>query len=138
MVQAQRTSSNLRITEKERCGACCHKRSGWFDCTEPSLATLLKGNQGVQGAFALFRGGSRTANLLEPQQHGQSKVCSVLSQAFGVVRLYRTFSSFFLTGETRCAECWFKHREPPRTFSNHSITLVGYSYTPCSLCTPVG
>ena len=40
--------------------------SGWFDCTEPSLGTLLQGKQGVQGASALVRGGSSTANLLEP------------------------------------------------------------------------
>ena len=24
--------------------------SGWFDCTEPSLATAVQGKQGVQGA----------------------------------------------------------------------------------------
>ena len=39
--------------------------SGWFDCTEPSLATLLQGKQGVQGAFELVRGGSSKVNLLE-------------------------------------------------------------------------
>ena len=32
--------------------------SGWFDCTEPSLTTSLQGKQGVQGAYALVRGGS--------------------------------------------------------------------------------
>ena len=39
--------------------------SGWFDCTEPSLSTVLQGKQGVQGAYAIVRGGSRTANLIE-------------------------------------------------------------------------
>ena len=34
--------------------------SGWFDCTEPSLSTSLQGKQGVQGAYALVRGGSST------------------------------------------------------------------------------
>ena len=34
--------------------------SGWFDCTEPSLSTLLQGKQGVQGAYAIVRGGSST------------------------------------------------------------------------------
>ena len=38
----------------------------WFDCTEPSLCTLLQGKQGVQGAYALVWGGSSTSNLIEP------------------------------------------------------------------------
>ena len=33
-------------------------RSGWFDCTEPSLTTSLEGKQGVQGAYTLVRVGS--------------------------------------------------------------------------------
>ena len=41
-------------------------RSGWFDCTEPSLSTLLQVKQGVQGAYAIVRGGSSTSNLIEP------------------------------------------------------------------------
>ena len=52
-----------------------------------------------------------------------SKVCRVLSHEFGVVRLYRTFSNYIFTWETRCvAGClctssgWFKRIEPPRTF----------------------
>ena len=40
--------------------------SGWFDCTEPSLCTLLQGKQKVQGAYAIVRGGSSTSNLIEP------------------------------------------------------------------------
>ena len=57
-------------------------------------------------------------------------MCRVLSHEFGVVRLYRTFSIYIVTGETRCAGClctcsgWFKHIEPPRTFSNHIITEI--------------
>ena len=47
-----------------------------------------------------------------------------------MVRLYRTFSNYIVTGETRCAGClctssgWFKQFEPPRTFSNHIITEI--------------
>ena len=69
-----------------------------------------------------------SSNLLEPQQHKASKVWRGLSQEFGVVRLYRTFSSYILAGETRCAGCfctssgWFKHIEPHRTYSNHNFT----------------
>ena len=40
--------------------------SGWFDCTEPSLSTSLQGKQGVQGAYAIVRGGSSQLNLIEP------------------------------------------------------------------------
>ena len=47
-----------------------------------------------------------------------------------MVRLYRTFSKFIVTGETRRAGClcnssgWFKHSEPHRTYTNHSITEI--------------
>ena len=41
--------------------------SGWFDYTEPSLSTSLQGKQGMQGAYALVRGGSSTSNLVEPE-----------------------------------------------------------------------
>ena len=40
--------------------------SRWFDCTEPSLSTSLQGKPGVQGTYALVRGGLRTSNLIEP------------------------------------------------------------------------
>ena len=84
----------------------------------------------MQGAYALVRGGSSTSNLLEPHLCRDSKVCRVLSHEFGVVRTYRTY---IVAGETRCAGClctssgWFKHIEPPRTFSNHIITEIARS-----------
>ena len=111
-----------------RCVEVYHKSSGWFDCTEPSLCTLLQGKQGVQGAYAIVRGGSSTSNLIEPQHHRASKVWRGLSHEFGVVRLYRTFSLYFFAVETRCAGClstssrWFQHIEPHRTYSNHNLT----------------
>ena len=75
--------------------------SGWFDCTEPSLSTSLQGKQGVQGAYALVRGGSSTSNLIEPSR----------TTSFGVVRPYRTFSNDVVReGSTR-----FDVLEPPRT-----------------------
>ena len=64
--EPHRTYSNHNITKLARCGEVCHRSSGWFDCTEPSLATSVQGKQGVQGASALVRGGSSTANLSEP------------------------------------------------------------------------
>ena len=44
--------------------------SGWFDddCAEPSLTTSLQWKQGVQGVYALVRGGSSASNLLEPSR----------------------------------------------------------------------
>ena len=51
-----------------RCVEFCHMSSGWFDITEPSLSTSLQGKQGVQGAYALVRGGSSTSNLVEPSR----------------------------------------------------------------------
>ena len=64
--EPQRTYSNHNITELARCGEVCHSSSGWFDCTEPSLSTAVQGKQGVQGAYALVRGGSSTSYLSEP------------------------------------------------------------------------
>ena len=59
-IEPDRTYSNYNITEIARCGEVCHlssmcgevchMSSGWFACTEPSLATSLQGKQGVQGA----------------------------------------------------------------------------------------
>ena len=130
MVQAHRTSSNLLEPHHHRDNMVFrvfHKISGWFDFTEPSLTTSLQGKQGVQGAFAVVRGGSSSSNLHHLRD---SKVCRVLSHEFGVVRIYGTFSNYILTGETRCAGClctslgWFKRIEPPRTFSNHSIAEI--------------
>ena len=57
---------NHIITEIARCREVCHRSSGWFDFTEPSLRTSLQGKQGVKGAYAIVRGGSSTSNLIEP------------------------------------------------------------------------
>ena len=47
---------------------------GWFDCTKPSLSTPLQGKQGVQGAYAIVRDGSRASNLLEPHHRRDKKM----------------------------------------------------------------
>ena len=57
VVQAHRTFPNHIITEIARCVEFCHMSSGWFDCTEPSLSTSSLGKQGMQGAYAVVRGG---------------------------------------------------------------------------------
>ena len=53
--------------------------------------------------FGVVQAPRTSSNLLEPQQHRVSKVWRGLSQAFGVGRLYRTFSIYSVTGETRSA-----------------------------------
>ena len=50
--------------------------SGWFDHTEPSLSTSLQGKQGVQGAYALVRGGSSTSNLIESSRNTKLLACT--------------------------------------------------------------
>ena len=57
-IEHPQTFSNHIITEIARCGEFCCVSSRWFDCTEPSLSTLLQRGNGVQGAYALVRGGS--------------------------------------------------------------------------------
>ena len=54
----------------------------------------------------------KLSNLHEPHHHRESKVCRGLSQEFGVVRLYRTFSSYIVIGETRSAGCLCNFIEP--------------------------
>ena len=72
-LEPPRPFSNHILTELARCGAFCRMRSGWFDCTEPSLATLLQGKQGVQGSYTRVRGGSSTSNLLKPSRTTSSQ-----------------------------------------------------------------
>ena len=67
-IEPHRTFSNYILTEIARYIEFFYTSSGWFDCTEPSLSTSLQGKQGVQGAYALVRGGSSTSNLVEPSR----------------------------------------------------------------------
>ena len=51
-IETPQTFSNHIIAEMARCVEFFHMRSVWFNCTEPSLSTSLKGKQGVQDAYA--------------------------------------------------------------------------------------
>ena len=42
---------------------------------------------------------------IEPSRTRDCKVFRLLSHEFGVVRLYRTFSNYISSGDTRCAGC---------------------------------
>ena len=83
-IEPHRTFSNDFLTELARSRDSFHKRSEWFDCTEPSPPTSLPGIQGVQGAR-----GTR----------------SIFLHVFGVVRLDGTFSNGISSRDTRCAGC---------------------------------
>ena len=73
LVLAHRTFSNHIIAEIARRVEFFDMSSGWFDSTEPSLTTTLQGKQGVQGAYALVRGGSSASNLFEPSRTTSSQ-----------------------------------------------------------------
>ena len=107
-IEPPRTFLNHIITKIKRCVEFCYKSSGWFDCTEPSLSTSLQEKEGMQGVVHLFgvvQTHRTSSNLLELHHYKDSKVCRVLSQEFWVVRLYRTFSIYIVTGATRYAGC---------------------------------
>ena len=103
MVRLYRTFSNFIFTGETRCAWCLCTSSGLFKRIEP------------------------------PPTFSNHIIAEIerCVHEFGVVRLYRTFSNCIFTGETRCAGClcttssgWFKHIEPPRTFSNHIIAEI--------------
>ena len=47
-IEPPRTFLNYIIAERARYVEFFHMRSGWFDCTEPSVTTSLEGKQFVQ------------------------------------------------------------------------------------------
>ena len=126
--------SRTNITEIAKCVEFCHMSSGWFD--QPNLLCLyiITGETRSAGFLCTSSGWFKH---IEPHHYRDSKVCRVLSHEFGVVRLYRTFSVYIVTGETRSAGClctssgWFKHIEPRRTFSNHIITEIDRVLSRC-------
>ena len=65
------SSSASNVIKPSQTCYCRHSKvlnmsSGWFDLTEHSLGTPLKGKQSGQRTFALVRGSSSALNLLEP------------------------------------------------------------------------
>ena len=61
------------------------------------------------------------SNLLELHPHRDCKVFRLLSHEFGVVQLYRTFSNYISSGDTRSAGCnmhRFGEVQAHRTSSN--------------------
>ena len=93
-----------------------------LDWTEPSLTAALQGREGLQGAnctsWMRFKHSEPHRTF---STHRDSKVSRLLSLEFGVVRLYRTFSNYISSGETRCAGCTmhrFGEVQAQRTSSN--------------------
>ena len=57
-------STGLNYPDLAGHGVFVNRSVGWFNCTEPSLTTALQGQQHVQGARPLVRGGSSAHNEL--------------------------------------------------------------------------
>ena len=100
-VQAHRTFSNYILTETARNLYLFHiVRSG---STVPNLLFKSSGDARCAGCnmhrFGEVPAHRTSSNLLELHPHRDSKVYRLLSHEFGVVRLYRTFSTyiFFFT-----------------------------------------
>ena len=102
MVRPYRTFSVYIVTGKTRSAGCLCTSSGWFKHIEPH----------------------RTFSNHILERARCVEFCHMSSGWFD-----RTEPSLS-TGETKCAGClctssrWFKHIEPPRTFSNHIITEI--------------
>ena len=130
VVQAHRTSSNLPEPHHYRDSKVCRVLSHEFVVVRPYRTVSVWCAGCLCTSSGVFQAHRTSSNLPEPHHYRDSKVCRVLSHEFGVVRPYRTFSVYIVTGETRSAGClctssgWFKHIEPPRTFSNHIITKI--------------
>ena len=130
VVQAHRTSSNLLEPYHYKDSKVCRVLSHQFGVVRlyrTFSIYIVAGETRCEGCLCTSSGWFKH---IEPHHYGDSNVCRVLSHEFGVVRLYRTFSIYIVTGETRSARClctcsgWFKHTEPHRTFSNHIITEI--------------
>ena len=107
--EPHRTYRKHTTTELARCVGCFCTTSGWFKHIEPH----------------------RTYTLLT--RHRASKVCRVLMHSFGVVQAQRTSSNLHEPHHHRASRCvgclctrsgWFKHSEPHRTYTNHTITEI--------------
>ena len=82
-------TSSMRFKQvQERCGEVCHMSSMCLN--HPEL---------VHKHSAHLVSHRTSSNLHEPHHHRNSKVCRGLSHEFGVVRLYRTFTMYIVTGE---------------------------------------
>ena len=130
MVQAHRTSSNLLEPQHHRDSKVWRGLSHEFGVVRlyrTFSITIVAGE--TRCAWCLCPS-SGWFKHIEPLHYRDSKVWRVLTHEFGVVRPYRNFSINIVKGETRCAGClctssgWFKHIEPHRTYTNHTITEI--------------
>ena len=84
--------------------------------------------------FGVVQAHRTSSNLPEPHHYRDSKVCRVLSHEFGVVRPYRTFSVYIITGETRSAGClctssgWFKDIEPHHYGDSNVCRVLSHEF----------
>ena len=104
VVQAPRTSSNLLEPQQHRVSKVWRGLSQAFGVGRLYRTFSIYSVTGeTRSAGCVVQALRTSANLHEPQHHRENKVWRGLSPAFGVVRLYRTFSFYSIAGETRCA-----------------------------------
>ena len=120
MVLLHRTFSIYIVTVETRCAGCLCTSSGWFKHIEPPRTF---------------------SNHIITEIARLVKFCHM---SLGWFCCTEPSLSTSLQGETRCAGClctssgWFKHIEPPRTFSNHIITEISRCVTRCAWCLCTG
>ena len=106
--------------------------SGWFDCTEPTLSTSLQGKQGVQGAYALVRGGFSTSNLIEPTVRTTMRFITEIARC-RKVSVRSNHPELMCQNSPHLAISvmkWFDVLEPPRTRHKHHAHLVSPAEVP--------
>ena len=112
----QATANLLNLLEPQHHSPRCGEFFGVVRLYRTFSSYLYRGNKVcrvLKHSFGVVKARQTSSNLLEPPHHRSSQVWSILFQEFGVVRLYRTFSSYFVTGETRCAGCFCTRSKHP-------------------------
>ena len=128
-IEPHRTFWNHFITEKTRCVVFFHMSLDWFNHVEPSVTSSNNFIEEKTSCAETFHMSSGWFNytVIKLLYQRENKVCRALSHEFGMVRLYRTFSTYIFTWRSRCvwylyaSSGWFNRIEPPRTFLNHFI-----------------
>ena len=133
-IEPHRTLSNCIFTETARYREFFYTRSGWFDWTEPSLTTSLKGVDSVQGAIC-----TSWMRFKHIEPHRTFLIC-ILTEIARYVDFFHTRAGWFdctepshttalqgiqgVQGALYTGSGRFKHSEPHRTFSHCIFTEI--------------
>ena len=133
MVQAHRTSSNFLEPQQHRDRKVRRVLSHDFGVVRLYLTFslyIVTGETGCAGCLC------PTSWLVKPSEPHRTFSNHIITEIATCVSFYHMSSEWFdstepsiysVTGKTRCASClgpksgWFKHIEPPRTFSHQFI-----------------